>query len=109
MSRGQNYSPPGGTKHKWHPKGLQYSPWVCPVWSHWPADIVCRVDLTDAGMFTWHVIVIDFHHKRYHFKGQNNDPLQACLEAEKVAEAQKSLLWLPWMEVAVAAGWRPPC
>lgn len=108
MSQGQEYFPPGGTKYKWWPKPLNHSPWGMRMWDYWPASIKASVNKEEDGTFHWRVEVTDFRHRRTHLTGKESEALSACLAAEKACEEQKALLWLPWMEEAVAAGWRPP-
>lgn len=108
MSQYLAYFPPQGTKYKWHPKALNYSPWSCRMWEHWPASIIARVEKSETGVFLWSVEVRNFSHDRRLLRGKAADGLSACLEAERACETEKGLLWLPWIEQAVAAGWRPP-
>jgi len=108
MSRFLDYFPPKGTKYEWGAKALNYSPWVCRMWEHWPASIVARVSKTEDGVYQWRVEVCNFRHQRKTLEGTANDGLAACKAAEEVCEAEKALLWLPWMDEAVKAGWRPP-
>lgn len=112
MSYRQDYSPPKkgkkGTKYLWHSKALNYSPWRAEFWGCWPASISAWVDQReDDGVFLWRVEVRNFNHDRRVLKGEAPDGLSACLAAEQVGEAEKRLLWLPWMKKAIKAGWRP--
>lgn len=108
MSRELDYFPPAGTICKWSTKALNYSPWYLNFWSHWPASIEAWVDLSKDGSYTWCVEVNNFYKSRFNFKGTAQDGLVACLEAEKICLEQKQKIWLPWMDDAVAAGWRSP-
>lgn len=108
MSDRQEYSPPEGTKYKWGTKALNYSPWVCRFFSYWPACIVARVELK-GNKFLWVVETTGFKFESTYNSGSNRNALQACLDAESFCEEEKARIWLPWMDIAVAAGWRPPC
>lgn len=108
MSRELDYFPPQGTKYKWWNKPLQHLPWGASIWEHWPADIVAHVSKKN-GVFIWWVDVCTFNFERKCFKGTAKKALTACLAAEKRADKEKAKIWMPWMNDAVAAGWRPPC
>jgi len=103
-----DYFPPNGTKYPWHPKRLNTSPWVCLFWACWPAEVQAYVDRKEDGQFIWWVTVCAFDFSRQTYEGTASGALAACQEAEKCAEEQKGLLFQPWMEQALAAGWRPP-
>jgi len=107
MSYDLDYFPPQGTKFTWHHKALKTSPWVLNMWDHWPASIVAKVDKAE-GFFRWLVEVRTFNHGREVLKGVAKDALSACKAAERCCEREKKKLWLPWMETATKAGWRPP-
>lgn len=108
MSRIQAYHPPQGTNHKWHAKTLNHAPWLCLFWDYWPATITATVDHDDDGTFLCSVSVVDFDGNRKITTGKHEGALQACLATEKFCQKEKDRIWLPWMETAIAAGWRPP-
>lgn len=107
MSRELDYFPPQGTKYEWCHKQLQHLPWGARIWEHWPASIVAHVSKKD-GVFIWWVDVYTFNYEQKFFEGTAKEALAACLAAEKCADKEKEKIWLPWMDEAVAAGWRPP-
>ena len=114
MSRELAYFAPNGTKYKWGSKALTYSDWVCDLSAQkepklflFPMRILLRVDKINAR-WQWSVAVTDFSYQRYEVKGSKNDPLQACLEAEKVGEEQMESLLPAWTRTALENGWRPP-
>jgi len=119
MSHELSYLPPAGTRHKWSSKSLNYSPWVCRLSDQkskkdqghsvyfWPMDVVLVVDLKD-GIYNWQVEVIDFRFNRSKIQGQEEDPLRACLAAERIGRSKLRELLPPWVKTALANGWRPP-
>ncbi len=108
MSRTLDYFPPIGTKLKWHPKALNYSPWVCRMWDEWPACITLDVDKNDEEEFTWRVDWRNFNKEKGVIHGKERTAREACLAAEAAGKSQKALIWKPWMATAIKAKWRPP-
>lgn len=115
MSQELAYLPPNGTKWQWHPKALNYAPWVCGLspqkYSNinlWPLHVILRVDLIDNN-YRWTVEILDWKNKRTLLDGQTQVALEACLAAEKVGEEELEKLMPDWVHQALANGWRPPC
>jgi len=105
------YFPPVGSKFKWTPKALNYSPWACDL-SHqidsnlWPLLVSATVDLLE-GRYKWRVDIIDWHHRRSHREGECDSALAAILVAESTAESEFQRLMPDWVKTALANGWRP--
>jgi hypothetical protein len=114
MSKELDYFPPNGTKWKWESKTLQHSPWICCLSTQrerklftWPLSIVAVVDLAD-GLYHWTVEVCDFRGDRSALFGFSDDPLKACLDAEKFGELRMDDLLPDWARTALVNKWRPP-
>jgi hypothetical protein len=114
MTKELGYFPPNGTKWKWEPKTLNYSPWICclsrqrePKLFMYPFDIKLIVDLINTH-FHWVIELIDFQGNYSIISGISEDPLQACLTAEEIGECKMDELLPDWIRTALENKWRPP-
>lgn len=113
MSMELDYFPPKGTKWKWYPKSLNYSPWGCDLSRQrekldlHPLNTHLYVDRVD-GTYLWQVIGFGFDHERFKEEGQAEDPLQACLAAEAAGESRLNEFLPDWVRQALNHKWRPP-
>lgn len=111
------YFPPRGTKYKWHPKSLNYSPWTCRLSDERESKIrfktdmsvACTVDKID-GKYKWNIEVRhwDPNVKVRRITGMTDDPLKACLEAERVGDVELGKMLPDWVRTALENNWRPP-
>lgn len=122
MSREQNFFPPAGSKWKWEPKALNYSPWFCclsdqvfrkenPDSRFLPGrmSINLTVDLIE-GEYKWVVSVFRWkpQSEPERISGKCKTALEAVLEAERVGEAIYQELMPDWVRTALTHGWRAP-
>lgn len=116
MSAAQDYFPPQGSRWKWCPKALAYSPWACDLSEQmrppairflWPLSIILRVDLR-AGQYHWRVDVRPWSGEDFTLKGSTKAPLDAMLDAETAGARIFNEQMPEWTRMALSAGWRPP-
>jgi len=113
MSLELEYSPPSGSRWKWHSKALTYNPWVCRLSDQrlanppWPMCVVLYVDLIE-GEYRLTVAVTDWRNRLVHFHGACSSALEAILEAERLGDQAFNSLMPDWVVKALAEGWRPP-
>lgn len=113
MSYDQEYSPPTGTKYQWHPKRLNYSPWVCDISNQampdapWPFRIAAFVEKSGKS-YTMTLEVCDWAGTRTTMRGRGRNAIDACLWAESLANEELERLTPKWIKEAIKNGWRTP-